>query len=175
MALTLEQKKAVVEELAVVAKDAHSAVAAEYSGITVTDMTEMRAQARKEGVYLRVAKNTLVKRAVEGTDFECIQSGLVGPLLFAFSQEDPGAAGRLIKDFAKKNDKLVTKLVAIGGELYDSNELDRLASLPTRDQALAMLMGVLKAPIEKFVRTLAEPHTKLVRTVAAVRDSKQAA
>lgn len=175
MALTLEQKKAVVEELAVVAKDAHSAVAAEYSGITVTDMTEMRAQARKEGVYLRVAKNTLVKRAVEGTDFECIRSGLVGPLLFAFSQEDPGAAGRLIKDFAKKNDKLVTKLVAIGGELYDSNELDRLASLPTRDQALAMLMGVLKAPIEKFVRTLAEPHTKLVRTVAAVRDSKQAA
>lgn len=175
MALTLEQKKAVVEELAVVAKDAHSAVAAEYSGITVTDMTEMRAQARKEGVYLRVAKNTLVKRAVEGTDFECLQSGLVGPLLFAFSQEDPGAAGRLIKDFAKKNDKLVTKLVAVGGELYDSKELDRLASLPTRDQALGMLMGVLKAPIEKFVRTMAEPHTKLVRTVAAVRDSKQAA
>lgn len=175
MALTLEQKKAVVEELAVVAKDAHSAVAAEYSGITVTDMTEMRAQARKEGVYLRVAKNTLVKRAVQGTDFECLQTGLVGPLLFAFSQDDPGAAGRLIKDFAKKNDKLVTKLVAVGGELYDSSELDRLASLPTRDQALAMLMGVLKAPIEKFVRTLAEPHTKLVRTVAAVRDSKQAA
>jgi large subunit ribosomal protein L10 len=175
MALTLEQKKAVVAEVADAAKSAHSAVAAEYRGLTVSDMTELRQKARSEGVYLKVAKNTLVKRAVEGTDFECMSEGLVGPLLFAFSMEDPGAAARLIKDYAKENDKLVARLVAVGAELHDASELDRLAKLPTRDQAIAMLMGVMKAPIEKFVRTLAEPHTKLVRTVAAVRDSKQAA
>ncbi|NBB91894.1 MAG: 50S ribosomal protein L10 [Gammaproteobacteria bacterium] len=175
MALTLEQKKAVVAEVADAAKSAHSAVAAEYRGLTVSEMTELRSKARSEGVYLKVAKNTLVKRAVEGTDFECMSEGLVGPLLFAFSMEDPGAAARLIKNYSKDNDKLVARLVAIGAELHDASELERLAKLPTRDQAIAMLMGVMKAPIEKFVRTLAEPHTKLVRTVAAVRDSKQAA
>jgi len=175
MALTLEQKKAVVAEVAEVAKTAHSAVAAEYRGITVEKMTEMRARARSEGVYLKVAKNTLVKRAVEGTEFECMADELTGPLLFAFSVEDPGAAARVVKDFAKNEDKLVVRLVAMGAKLYEASEIERLASLPTRDQAIAMLMGVMKAPIEKFVRTLAEPHTKLVRTVAAVRDSKQAA
>lgn len=175
MALTLEQKKAVVAEVSEVAKSAHSAVAAEYRGITVEKMTEMRAKARSEGVYLKVAKNTLVKRAVEGTEFECMTEELTGPLLFAFSIEDPGAAARLIKDFSKGEDKLVVRLVAMGAKLYQASELERLASMPTRDQAIAMLMGVMKAPIEKFVRTLAEPHTKLVRTIAAVRDSKQAA
>ncbi len=175
MALTLEQKKAVVAEVADAAKSAHSAVAAEYRGLTVSDMTELRSKARNEGVYLKVAKNTLVKRAVEGTDFECMTEGLTGPLLFAFSMEDPGAAARLVKDYSKENDKLVARMVAVGAELHDASELERLAKLPTRDQAIAMLMGVMKAPIEKFVRTLAEPHTKLVRTVAAVRDSKQAA
>jgi len=175
MALTLEQKKAVVAEVSEVAKSAHSAVAAEYRGITVEKMTEMRAKARSEGVYLKVAKNTLVKRAVEGTEFECMAEELTGPLLFAFSIEDPGAAARLIKDFSKGEDKLVVRLVAMGAKLYQASELERLASLPTRDQAISMLMGVMKAPIEKFVRTLAEPHTKLVRTIAAVRDSKQAA
>jgi large subunit ribosomal protein L10 len=175
MALTLEQKKAVVAEVAEAAKTAHSAVAAEYRGITVEKMTEMRARARNEGVYLKVAKNTLVKRAVEGTDFECMAEELSGPLLFAFSMEDPGSAARLIKSFAKDEEKLDVRLVAMGATLYDAAELERLASLPTRDQAIAMLMGVMKAPVEKFVRTLAEPHAKLVRTVAAVRDSKQAA
>ena len=175
MALTLEQKKAVVAEVAEAAKTAHSAVAAEYRGITVEKMTRMRAKARNEGVYLKVAKNTLVKRAVEGTEFECMAEELTGPLLFAFSIEDPGAAARLIKEFSKDEEKLVVRLVAMGAKLYEASELERLASLPTREQAIAMLMGVMKAPIEKFVRTLAEPHTKLVRTVAAVRDSKQAA
>ncbi|QKK03261.1 MAG: 50S ribosomal protein L10 [Pseudomonadota bacterium] len=175
MALTLEQKKAVVAEVAEVARSAHSAVAAEYRGLTVSEMTELRRQARSEGVYLKVAKNTLVRRAVEGTDFECMAEGLSGPLLFAFSTEDPGAAARLVKDFAKTNDQLIARMVAVGAELHDASELERLASLPTRDQAIAMLMGVMKAPIEKFVRTLAEPHAKLVRTIAAVRDSKQAA
>jgi large subunit ribosomal protein L10 len=175
MALNLEQKKAVVAEVADAANKALAAVAAEYRGLTVEEMTELRVKAREGGVFLKVAKNTLVSRAVEGTEYECMQESLTGPLLFAFSMEDPGAAARLVKDFAKGHDNLIAKLVAVGGQLYDVSELDRLSSLPTYDQGIAILMGVMKAPIEKFVRTLAEPHTKLVRTVAAVRDAKQAA
>jgi large subunit ribosomal protein L10 len=175
MALNIEQKKAVVAEVSGVAQSALSAVAAEYRGLSVEEMTELRVKARESGVYVKVAKNTLTRRAVEGTEFECMSESLTGPLLLAFSLEDPGAAARLVKDFAKSNEQLVAKLVAIGGELYDASELERLSNLPTYDQALAMLMGVMKAPVEKFVRTLAEPHTKLVRTIAAVRDAKQAA
>jgi len=175
MALNIEQKKAVVAEVADVAKVALAAVAVEYRGITVEEMTDLRVKARESGVYLKVAKNTLVARAVEGTEFECMQGSLTGPLLLAFSMEDPGAAARLIKDYAKSNDSIVTKLVVVGGEVYDASELGRLSSLPTYDQAIAILMGVMKAPVEKFVRTLAEPHTKLVRSFAAVRDAKQAA
>ena len=175
MALSIGQKKAVVAEVADVASKALAAVAAEYRGLTVEEMTKLRALARKEGVFLKVAKNTLVQRAVEGTEYECMQDSLTGPLLFAFSMEEPGAAVRLVKDYAKDHDNLIAKLVAMDGELYDASELGRLANLPTRDQAIAMLMGVMIAPIEKFVRALAEPHTKLVRTVAAVRDAKQAA
>ena len=175
MALNFEQKKAVVAEVADVAKVALAAVAVEYRGITVEEMTDLRVKARENGVYLKVAKNTLVARAVEGTEFECMQGSLTGPLLLAFSMEDPGAAARLIKDYAKSNDKIVTKLVVVVGEVYDASELGRLSSLPTYDQAIAILMGVMKAPVEKFVRTLAEPHTKLVRSFAAVRDAKQAA
>jgi large subunit ribosomal protein L10 len=175
VALKLDDKKAVVEEVAAIAAQAHSAVAAEYRGLTVTELTELRRKARETGVYLRVIKNTLAKRAVEGTEFECMRDGLVGPLLIAFSMEDPGCAARLIDEFSKDHDKLVTKLVAIGGQLYDASELKRLASLPTYDQAISMLMSVMKAPVEKFVRTLAEPHAKLVRTVAAIKDQKEAA
>lgn len=175
MALSFEQKKAVVAEVAEAASNALAAVAAEYRGLTVEEMTELRVKARESGVYLKVAKNTLVRRAVEGTDFECMTEALTGPILLAFSMDDPGAAARLVKDYAKSHDHLVAKRVAVGGQLYDVSELDRLSSLPTYDQAIAMLMGVMKAPVEKFVRTLAEPHTKLVRTFAAVRDAKQAA
>ena len=175
MALNLEQKKAVVAEVADVASKALAAVAAEYRGLTVEEMTDLRVKARETGVYVKVAKNTLVRRAIEGTEYECMQESLTGPLLLAFSMDDPGAAARLVKDYSKDHDKLIARLVAIGGQLYDVSELDRLSKLPTYDQAIAILMGVMKAPIEKFVRTLAEPHTKLVRTVAAVRDAKQAA
>ncbi len=175
MALNMEQKKAVVAEVADAANKALAAVAAEYRGLTVEEMTQLRAKAREDGVFLKVAKNTLVHRAVEGTEYECMQESLTGPLLFAFSMEDPGAAARLVKDYSKDHEHLIAKLVAVGGELYDASELERLSSLPTYDQGIAMLMGVMKAPIEKFVRTLAEPHTKMVRTVAAVRDVKQAA
>jgi large subunit ribosomal protein L10 len=175
MALTLEQKKAVVAEVSSVANDALSAVIAEYSGMTVEQLTELRVKARQGGVVVKVAKNTLVRRAVEGTEFECMADQLVGPLLYAFSMEDPGSAARLLKDFAKSADKLDVKLIAMSGQVYGAGELERFASLPNREQAIAMLMGVIKAPVEKFVRTLAEPHTKLVRTVAAVKDSKEAA
>jgi large subunit ribosomal protein L10 len=175
VALRLEDKKAVVEEVAKIAAEALSAVAAEYRSLTVVELTELRKRARESGVYLRVVKNSLAKRAVAGTDFECMQDGLVGPLLLAFSIEEPGAAARLIKDFSKEHKKLETKLVSIGGQMYDASELDRLSKLPTYEQSISMLMAVMKAPVEKFVQTLAAPHTKLVRTVAAVRDQKEAA
>jgi len=175
--LKLDDQKAVVAEVAAIAAQAHSAVAAEYRGLTVYQLTTLRKKAREAGVYIRVIKNTLARKAVEGTDFACMQDGLVGPLILAFSMEDPGAAARLISDFAKEkeNDKLVAKLVAVGGKVYGASELERLSKLPTRDQAIGILMGTMKAPIEKFVRTLAEPHAKLTRTIAAIRDLKQAA
>lgn len=175
MPLSLEQKKAVVAEVAEAAQSAHSAVAAEYRGLTVEEMTRLRAEAREGGVFLKVVKNTLAKRALEGTEFECMRDGLAGPLLFAFSMEDAGSAARVVKSFSRENESLVTKLVAISGKLYPAGELERLASLPTREEGIAMLMGVMKAPVEKLTRTLAEPHAKLARTLAAVRDAKQSA
>ena len=175
MPLNFEQKKAVVAEVAEVASSAYSAVAAEYRGLTVGEMTELRAKARESGVYLRVIKNTLARRAVEGTEFECMQEGLTGPLVLAFSQEDPGSAARVIKDFTKDHDKLVVKLVSIGGKMLDASELETLAKMPTYDQAISLLMAVMKAPVEKLARTVNEVPGKLVRTVAAIRDAKEAA
>ncbi len=175
MPLRLEDKKALVAEVNVVAANAFSALVAEYRGLTVSQMTELRKQARESAVYLRVVKNTLARRAIEGTEFECLGEILSGPLLLAFSQEDPGAAARVVKKFARENDKLVTVGLAISGNLLPAADLDRLASLPNLEQALGMLAGVIQAPITKLVRTLAEPHTKLVRTLAAVRDQQQAA
>ncbi|TVP75897.1 50S ribosomal protein L10 [Thioalkalivibrio sp.] len=173
--MNLDGKKVVVSELAAVAASAHSAIAAEYRGLSVSQMTELRKQARASGVYLRVVKNTLARRAVEGTDFECMQQGLVGPLVLAFSQEEPGAAARLMKDFTKNHEKLQVKLVSFGGQMLGAGDLDRLAQMPTRDQAISLLMAVMKAPLDKFARTLNEVPGKLVRTVAAIRDQKQAA
>jgi large subunit ribosomal protein L10 len=175
MPLNLEDKKALVQEVAQIAAESQSVVAAEYRGITVSQMTELRAKARAQGVYMRVIKNTLARRAVAGTSFEAIGPKLKGPLVLAFSKDDPGAAARVVKEFAKSNDKLVASLVSLGGQVLPGSELERVASLPTREQALSMFLGTLKAPIEKFVRTLAAPHTKFVRTVAAVRDAKQGA
>ena len=172
MPLNLEDKKSIVAEVSAIAAEAHSVVAAEYHGLTVDEMTELRATARNSGVYLRVVKNTLARRALEGTEFECINDGLVGPLVLAFSQEDPGSAARLVKDFAKDHDALVTKIVSIGGEMLDPSELERLAKMPTKDQAISILMSVMMAPTEKLARTLKEVPGKFVRTVAAVRDAK---
>ncbi len=175
MPLNLEEKKAVVAEVAEVAGSAYSAIAAEYSGLTVGEMTELRAKARESGVYLRVVKNKLARRAFEGTDFACMADGLVGQLVLAFSQEDPGSAARVMKDFSKEHDKLVVKLVSIGGNLLAASDIDTLAKMPTYDQAISMLMAVMKAPVEKLARTMNEVPGKLVRTVAAVRDAKEAA
>ncbi|MCI0654078.1 MAG: 50S ribosomal protein L10 [Methylococcaceae bacterium] len=175
MALRLDDKKAIVAEVSEVAAKAHSAVAVEYRGLSVGEITGLRKTARESGVYLRVVKNSLTRRAVEGTDFSCMRDALKGPLMLAFSMEDPGAAARVIFDFSKENKKLEPKLVAIGGVLYGPSDLERLSKLPTYEQAVSMLMAVMKAPIEKFVRTLAEPHAKLVRTIAAIKDQKQAA
>jgi len=175
MSLNVEQKQALVAEVRAIAEKAQSVVAAEYRGLTVTQITDLRAKARKSGVYMRVVKNTLARKAVSGTAFECIAGSLKGPLILAFSKDDPGAAARVVKAFAKDHEKLVTTLVSLGGQLLPPKAIDQVASLPTREQALATLMGLMKAPIQKLVQTLAEPHAKLVRTVAAIRDQKQAA
>jgi large subunit ribosomal protein L10 len=170
--LTLAGKKAVVAEVTDVAARAISAVVADYRGLTVNQMTDLRAQARKSGVYLRVVRNTLARRAFENTEFACLSDVLVGPLFVALSLEAPSDAARLLKGFTKSMDKLEIKALSIGGKVYGSEQLDYVASLPTRDEALAKLMYVMKAPVEKFVRTLAEPHAKLVRTIAAIKDQK---
>jgi large subunit ribosomal protein L10 len=175
MALNLEDKKALVAEVAEVAAKAQSVVAAEYRGLTVSQMTELRSKARKSGVYMRVVKNTLARKALAGTSFEAVGPKLKGPLVLAFSKDDPGAAARVVKDFAKANDKLVATLVSLGGQVLSAKDLDAVANLPTREQALAMLMGTLKAPAQKLVSTMAAVPSKLVRTLAAVRDQKQAA
>ena len=175
MALNLEDKKAVVAEVSAVAAQALSVVTAQYRGLSVSQMTALRSQGRAAGVYVRVIKNTLARKAMAGTSFECLEPVLKGPLVLAFSKDDPGAAARVIKAFSKDNDKLVTMAVSLGGQLLAPKDLDKVASLPTREQALSQLMGVMKAPIEKLVRMLAAPHTKLVRTIDAVRAQKAAA
>ena len=174
MALKLEQKKQIVAEVNEVAGNALSAVLADYRGLTVGEMTAMRVKARETGVYLRVVRNTLAKKAVSGTDYECLSDALTGPTLVAFSQEDPGSAARLLKGFAKDYDALDIKALSIGGELLGAEQVDRVATLPTRDEALSMLMSVMQAPIGKFVRTLNEVPGKLVRTLSAVKDAKEA-
>ena len=167
MALNLDSKKVVVEEVAQYASKALSAVAAEYRGLTVTELEELRNTARETGVYLRVVKNSLAKRAVAGTDLECMQEGLKGPLIMAFSMEAPGAAARLINDFAKNNDKLIAKVIAFDGQSLDVSELARLASLPTRDEGISLIMAVMKAPVGKLARTLAALRDQMQESEAA--------
>ena len=172
MGLKLDDKKALVQEVNAVASAAQSAVAAHYRGLTVSQMTSLRARARKQGVYVRVVKNTLARKAVEGTEFACLRDSLKGPMILAFSREEPGAAARVVKEFAKENEMLVAVAVAIGGQLYPPSELGRVASLPTLDEARAQLLGLFQAPMSQFVRTLAEPQAKFARLLAAYRDKQ---
>lgn len=174
MALNLEQKKAIVAEVADVASSAYSAIAAEYRGLTVEDLTVLRKEARNNGVYLRVVKNTLAKRAVADTDFECMTEGFTGPLVLAFSQEDPGAAARVIHDFVKDHNDMIVRMVSISGKLLDPSEIKTLAKMPTYEQAISILMATMKAPVQKLATTLNEVPGKLVRTIAAIRDAKEA-
>ena len=172
MTLTLAAKKVVVEEVATAASNAISAVLADYRGISVNEMTALRAKARAQGIYLRVVPNTLTRRAFDETPFACLDDALTGPLFMALSMKSPGDAARLLKDFSKSCDKLIIRALALDGKAYGAEHLDAIASLPTRDEALATLMAVMKAPIEKFVRTLAAPQSKLVRTLVAIKDQK---
>lgn len=172
MGVSLEHKKRMVQEVASVAAEAHSALAAEYRGLTAGDMDQLRVKARESGVYIKVLKNTLARRAVDGTDFECMRDGFEGPLLLAFSRDDPGSAARVLKDFSRSNEKLVVKMVAVGGQVFPGSEVDRLATLPTYDEAVSRLMATMRAPVQKLATTLNEVPGKLVRTLSAVKDAK---
>lgn len=175
MALTLEQKKQVVAEVSEIARGAYSAVAAEYRGLTVSELTDLRVKAREAKVYVRVVKNRLAKIAVRDTEFECMQDSFVGPLILAFSTEDLGSAARLAKDFAKDHENFKVTAISVAGHLYGPAELERVSKLPTRDEAIAMFMGTLRAPVDKFARTLNEVPSKLVRTFAALKDKREEA
>lgn len=174
MALALNDKKAIVADVAKEAQQSISGLVADYRGLSVEQVTKLRADARDKGIYLKVVRNTLAKRAFSDTDFACFDEVLTGPTMLAFSKEEPSAPARLFKEFVKQYEALEVKALSISGRLLDAAEIDYVAKLPTKDEAIATLMQVMQAPITKFVRTLNEPHAKLVRTVAAVRDKKQA-
>jgi large subunit ribosomal protein L10 len=173
LSLNLEEKKAVVAEVTAQVAAAQTVVVAEYRGIAVEDMTQLRVKARKEGVYLRVLKNTLVRRAVADTPFAGIADQLVGPLAYGISK-DPVAAAKVMHEFSKTNDKFVVKAGAMPNFIMSAKDVGNLASMPSRDELLSKLLGTMQAPIAQFVRTLNEVPTKFVRGLAAVRD-KQAA
>lgn len=175
MALALEDKKQIVAEVNETASNALSLVIADARGVNVGDMTGLRKLARENNVELRVIRNTLAKRAFDETEFDCVNDVLVGPSLFGFSMEDPGAAARIFKDFAKENENFEVKALSVGGKLLEAGQIDALAKLPTREQALGMLASVMIAPVTKLVRTFNEVPTKVTRAVAAVRDQKQEA
>jgi large subunit ribosomal protein L10 len=173
LSLNLEEKKAVVAEVSAQVAEAQAIILAEYRGLEVGDLTQLRAQARKSGVYLRVLKNTLVRRAIDGTPFSGLANEMVGPLMFGIST-DPVAAAKVLNDFAKSNDKLVIKAGAMPNQVMDANGVKALATMPGREELLSKLLGTMQAPIAKFVRTLNEVPTSFVRGLAAVRDQKAA-
>lgn len=175
MSLKLEDKKAIVADLSEIVRNSVSAIAADYTGLSVQELTQLRSTARNSGVYIQVVRNTLARLALSNTSFECMKEALVGPLILAFSKTEPGAAARLLRDFIKEHKKLEVRVISLGGNLIEAKNLDFVASLPTYNEAISQLMGTLKAPIQKFVGTLAAPHTKLVRTLLAIREQKEAA
>lgn len=173
MSRTLESKKIVVKQAGEIAMNAVSAVAAEYTGLTVAEMTELRRSARAARVHIMVLKNTLAKRAFKDTSFECMNGDMVGPLLLAFSNDEPGSAARVIRDFSMDHEKLVVKIIALDGRLFAESDLTKLADMPSLDMARSMLLQLLKQPLEKFVRTLCEPQAKLTRLISAYTESKR--
>ena len=175
MPLNFAQKEAVVAEVSEVARSAYSAIGAEYRGLTVAQMTALRLKAREAGVYVRVVKNTLAKRALADTEFECMSDSLKGPLVLAFGRDDPGSVARVAKDFAKEHGHFQVRMIALSGKLLQPTELEKVAKMPTYDEAISLLMATMKAPAQKLASTLNEVPGKLVRTIAAVRDAKEAA
>jgi len=174
VSLNLDDKKTVVAEVSAEVANAQSIIVAEYRGLGVVDLTALRANARKSGVYLRVVKNTLVRRALAGTPFEGLSAQLVGPLIYGISK-DPVAAAKLLNDFAKGNEKLTIKVGAMPNYVMDVARVKALATMPSREELLSKLLGTMQAPITQFVRTLNEVPTKFVRGLAAVRDAKETA
>ncbi len=172
MSLNLDEKKAVVAEVSAEVAKAQAIIVAEYRGLEVGNMTNLRREARKAGVYLRVLKNTLARRAVEGTPFAGLSEHLVGPLVYGISP-DPVATAKLLNDFAKSNDKLVIKAGAMPNVVISAKDVKALATMPSREELLSQLLGTMQAPIAQFVRTLNEVPTRFVRGVAAVRDKKE--
>ena len=172
MSLNLDQKKQVVEDVSAVVGNAKTAIVAEYRGLTVEEMKTLRREAHENNVYVRVVKNTLLRRAVKDTDFACLDEHLVGPLAFAAS-EDPVAVAKVIDKYAKQYDAFDIKAASMSGELLSSGDVKALAQLPSRDELLAKLMGTMQAPVAKFVQTLNEVPTKFARGLAAVRDAKE--
>ena len=173
MATNLEKKQAVVDKVSAIANQASLALAADYQGMSANQMNQLRRQAREENVSLCVVKNTLARKALSDTPYECMTGELTGPLVLFFSNEEPAAAARVIKTFAKENEEIEAKIIAFNNELRDVSEINRLASLPSREQALSMLLSVMKEPVAQLVRILAAPTAKLARTVDAVRAKKQ--
>lgn len=175
MALKLEGKKTIVAEVSEVASKAVFAMVASYRGLSVEDMTQLRVKTRQLGIYLRVVRNTLARRAVQDTAFVCLQEALVGPMVLMFASVDAGEAARLIRDFSKEKSLLEVKALSFGGTLLAANELNVVAKLPTRNEAISILMALMKAPANQLVRTMAETYAQCVRVVAAVGDSKKEA
>lgn len=173
MVLRLEGKKEIVAEVAELAKRSQSIVAAEYAGLKVEQITDLRAKSRKVNVTLKVVRNTLAIRAFADTPYAGMKTALKGPLILAFSHDDPGAAARLFRDFGKEHEFLKVQALALESTILPASSLNAVASLPTYDQAISQLMSVMLAPATKLVRTMAETYGKLVRTVAAVRDQKK--
>lgn len=173
MVLKLSDKKAIVSEVSAQASVAVSALGADYRGLTVNELTDLRKRARNQGIYMKVVRNSLAKRALADTEFKCMQDQLTGPMILAFCKDDPGAPARLVKDFSKERKALEVKVLSIGGQAFDGSALDKMASLPTKQQAIAQIASVVQAPVSKLVRTLAETYTKLVRVVNAVAEQKK--
>lgn len=174
MTLNLEAKKSLVNDVSALVRNSEAMIAADYRGLTVSEVTNLRSRARAAGVTMRVVRNTLARRAIQGTPHECLSESLVGPIILVFALESPGTAARILRDFVKENEKLQVRAIALSGQLYPGSDLNVIAELPTFDEAVSMFMRVLNAPTTKLVRTLAEPCAMLARTLGAIRDKKQA-
>ena len=173
MSLNIEEKQSVVQELNTIASSSVSGAIADYSGLNVSEITELRTKAREAGLYLKVVKNTLSKRAFSDTSFECLTENLKGPIIIALSEDDLASPARLFKNFSKEYEQLKTISLAIDGNTFPATELDRIAQLPTKQEAYSIIARLLQAPIEKAVRTLKEIPTKFTRMAVAVKDNKE--